>query len=120
MKMILQPIRCINCHGINIVKFGKTPEGKQRYKCREDSCDGRTFILDYSRPGSLRSVKKQIINMAMNGSGVRDTARVLHVSPNTVTRELKKRISVAASEFVVVKATESRTGSGGDSTGSMR
>ncbi len=91
MKMILQPIRCINCHGINIVKFGKTPEGKQRYKCREDSCDGRTFILDYSRPGSSRSVKKQIIDMAMNGSGVRDTARVLHVSPNTVTRELKKK-----------------------------
>jgi len=108
--MILQPIRCIHCHGTNIVKFGKTPEGKQRYKCREDVCSGRTFILDYSRPGSLRSVKQQIVDMAMNGSGVRDTARVLHVSPNTVTRELKKRVSVAASQPTSVKATESRTG----------
>jgi transposase-like protein len=29
--------------------------------------------------------------MAMNASGMRDTARVLHVSPTTVLQELKKR-----------------------------
>ena len=106
--MIFQPVHCIHCHGTDIVKFGRKPEGKQRYQCRESSCKGRTFILDYSRSGSLRSVKKQIIDMAMNGSGVRDTARVLHVSPNTVTRELKKRISVASSKPVGAEATESR------------
>jgi len=33
---------------------------------------------------------------------------VLHVSPNTVTRELKKRVSVAVSQPTGVKATESR------------
>jgi transposase-like protein len=106
--MILQPIHCIHCHGTDIVKFGKTPEGKQRYKCREDACNGRTFILNYSHLGRLRGTKQQIIDMAMNGSGVRDTARVLHVSPNTVTRELKKRIYVTASKPVSVKATEAR------------
>jgi transposase-like protein len=36
-------------------------------------------------------VKHQIIEMAMNASGIRDTARVLHVSPTTVIKELKKR-----------------------------
>lgn len=108
--MILQQIHCIHCRGIDLVKFGKTPEGKQRYRCRGNVCSGRTFILDYSRPGSLHSVKQQIVDMAMNGSGVRDTARVLHVSPNTVTRELKKRVSVAASQSTGVKATESRAG----------
>ena len=35
--------------------------------------------------------KRQIVDMAMNASGIRDTARVLHVSPNTVINELKKR-----------------------------
>lgn len=79
--MILQSVRCI-CHGTNIVKFGRTPEGKQRYKCREDICNGLTFIIDYSRPGSKSSVK-QLIDMAMNGSGVRDPARFLHVNTNT-------------------------------------
>jgi hypothetical protein len=29
--------------------------------------------------------------MAMNASGIRDTARVLHVSPTTVLKELKKK-----------------------------
>jgi transposase-like protein len=39
----------------------------------------------------LPEVKQQIVAMAMNASGIRDTARVLHVSPTTVLKELKKR-----------------------------
>jgi len=29
--------------------------------------------------------------MALNASGIRDTARVLHVSPTTILKELKKK-----------------------------
>jgi transposase-like protein len=36
-------------------------------------------------------VKQQIVDRAMNASGMRDTARVLHVSPTTVMKALKKR-----------------------------
>jgi transposase-like protein len=36
-------------------------------------------------------VKQQIADMAMNASGIRDTARVLHISPTTVINELKKK-----------------------------
>jgi len=61
---------------------------EQRYKCRETACDRRTFILDYHLD-NLR-VKQQIVNMALNGSGVQ-IQQVLHVSPSTVIRELKKR-----------------------------
>ncbi len=89
--MITQVLHCPNCQGTDIVKHGKSPEGKQRYKCRETACDGRTFILDYAYAGQSRQVKQKIVDMALNGSGVRDTARVLHVSPSTVIRELKKR-----------------------------
>ena len=49
------------------------------------------FILSYSRNGELPEVKQKIIKMALNGCGVRDTARVLGVSINTVIRELKKK-----------------------------
>jgi transposase-like protein len=49
------------------------------------------FLLDYSYPGQSPEVKRQIVDMALNASGVRDTARVLHVSTNTVMKELKKR-----------------------------
>ena len=89
--MIPKQIHCTYCHGIDIVRFGKTPAGKQWYQCRESVCNGRAFILTCSRPGSLQSVKQQVIDMVMNGSEVRSTARILYISPNTVTRELKKK-----------------------------
>jgi transposase-like protein len=41
--------------------------------------------------GAIPEVKQQIVDMALNASGIRDTARVLHVSPTTVIKELKKR-----------------------------
>ena len=54
-------------------------------------CDGRIFILEDSYPGRSRQVKQQIVDMALNRSGIRDTARVLHVSTSTVIKELKKK-----------------------------
>src|ERR1043166_5716114 len=89
--MIIQVLHCPYCQGIDIVKHGLSPEGKQRYRCR--TClegRGRTFLLEYSYAGQSPAVKQQIVDMAMNASGIRDTARVLHISPTTVLKELKK------------------------------
>jgi IS1 family transposase len=36
-------------------------------------------------------IKKQVIEMAINGSGIRDTARVLHINKNTVIATLEKK-----------------------------
>jgi hypothetical protein len=52
---------------------------------------GRTILLEYTYAGQLPDVKQQIVKMAMNASGIRDTARVLHVSPTTVIKELKNK-----------------------------
>src|SRR4029453_9673826 len=90
-RMIAQVLHCPHCHGTDIVRHGKTPQRKQRYRCRETACQVRTFLLDYSYPGQSQRMKEQIVDMAMNASGIRDTARVLHVSPTTVIKELKKR-----------------------------
>src|SRR5215471_10699992 len=89
--MIIQVLHCPYCQETDIVKHGLSPEGKQRYRCR--ACldgRGRTFLLEYSYAGQSPEVKQQIVEMAMNASGIRDTARVLHVSPTTVMAELKK------------------------------
>jgi transposase-like protein len=90
-RMITQVLHCPHCQGTDIVRHGKTPQGKQRYRCREAACQGGTFLLDYSYAGQSQHIKEQIVDMAMNASGIRDTARVLHVSPTTVIKELKKR-----------------------------
>lgn len=38
----------------------------------------------------MSEVKQKIGDLAINGSGIRDTARVLKISPTTVIEELKK------------------------------
>ncbi len=90
--MITQVLHCSYCQGTDIVRHGISPEGKQRYRCREcREGRGRTFLLEYTYAGQSPEVKEKIVDMAMNASGIRDTARVSHVSPTTVISELKKR-----------------------------
>ena len=89
--MVLLPVKCPVCNGINVTKHGNTSNGKQRFICKDQGCKGKTFIQDYSEKGRLPETKQQIIEMALNGSGIRDTARVLGISPATVINELKKR-----------------------------
>lgn len=89
--MVLIPVRCPHCDTDQVVKRGKTETGKQRYLCQNDDCARRTFLLDYSYRACLPWVKEQIIDMTINGSGVRDTGRVLGISKDTVVSALKKR-----------------------------
>ena len=89
--MVLAPVKCPACGGIDVVKHGKASNGKQRFLCRDRTCQCKTFIQDYAEKGRLPEVKQQIIAMAMNGSGVRNTSRVLGISTATVLNELKKK-----------------------------
>lgn len=61
-------------------------------------CSRSSFIREYSYRGYLLGVKQQIADMAVNGSGIRDTARVLKISPTTVIETLKKRSFSRASQ----------------------
>ena len=86
--MIMQVLHCPHCQGTDIIRHGTTRQGKQRYRCQENACKGRTFLLDYTYAGHSAGVKQQIIDITMNASGIRDTARVLHVSPTTVIKQV--------------------------------
>ncbi len=46
--------------------------GSERLRLNEE-CPKKTFLLDYSYNGYLAEVKSQIVDMALNGSGIRDT-----------------------------------------------
>ena len=83
-------IHCPSCDADDISKFGFSTTGKQRFRCNNIDCKRKTFLLNYTNKGFLPSIKNQIVEMALNGSGVRDTARVLNISVNTVINELKK------------------------------
>jgi len=47
--------------------------------------------LDYTCNANKPGVKDQIVPLALNACGVRDTARTLKISKGTVMRELKKK-----------------------------
>ena len=36
--MVLKPVECPACHGTNVIKHGKSGEGKQRYLCQDQEC----------------------------------------------------------------------------------
>jgi len=70
-----QKIICPNCGSDKIMKSGWNSLGTKRYRCQ-----------NYDQ-----GIKEQVVEMAINGSGIRDTARVLKINKNTVINTLKKK-----------------------------
>ena len=91
--MAHEEVICINCSHADVVRNGKSSSGIQRYRCRYPEC-GKTFQRNYRYRAYAPGVKKTIVDMALNGSGIRDTARVLCVSINTVMRTIKKKRAI--------------------------
>ena len=89
--MVHRLVACPYCQGKQIVKRGRTETGKQRYRCQNEECSHQSFLLDPAYKGRLPEIKQRIIEISLNGSGVRDIARVLPISTATVLHELKKR-----------------------------
>ena len=75
-----------------VIKGGKTKTGQQRYKCHNADCPRYSFQRTLIYKGRSPEIKEQVVDMSLNGSGIRDTARVLKISPTTVISELKKNL----------------------------
>src|SRR5438105_13666604 len=90
-------VRCPYCHSDQIVKRGTTRRGTQRYLCQTTACPSPSFLLEDSYQGRLSEVKPQSIAMSLNASGMRNTARVLRISTDTVLRALRKKAAALAS-----------------------
>ena len=88
--MAVVEVQCPKCRSHAVVKYGRQANGEQRYRCNNLHCERRIFLLQYHNTGRLPEVKRQMVDMALNGSGIRDIARVLGVSPTTVMTTLKK------------------------------
>ena len=89
--MVLTPVFCPRCHTHDVIKGGFSANGKQRYICKNEICECCTFITDYSYNALKTGVKPKIVEMTLNGSGIRDISRVLEISPTTVINELKNK-----------------------------
>jgi transposase-like protein len=85
-----QEIVCPECGSNQITKSGRTEQGTQRYRCQHEGYPTKTFLLNYRYKAYVPGVKRQVVEMAINGSGIRDTGRVLGINKNTVISTLKK------------------------------
>ncbi|MBC3789516.1 IS1-like element transposase [Spirosoma utsteinense] len=87
--MVTLVVSCRYCGNQDAVRRkGLSTNGNQRYKC--ENCK-RSFQLVYTHKAHEPGIKERVIDMALNGSGIRDTARVLKINMNTVMSTLKKR-----------------------------
>jgi transposase-like protein len=90
-KMIHQEARhCLYCTSNDLVKNGKSANGIQRWRC--NSCK-KGFRFDYRYNACKAGISEKIIELTMNGSGVRDIGRVLRISKDTVCSVLKKNFA---------------------------
>ncbi|EKM0530502.1 IS1 family transposase [Cronobacter turicensis] len=80
-------VHCPRCQSALVYRHGQNPKGRDRFRCRD--CH-RVFLLTYTYEARKPGVKDQITEMAFNGAGIRDTARVLKIGINTVIRTPKK------------------------------
>jgi len=107
--MVSVPVQCPYCHSSEVIKAGKQANGTQRYQCQNSQCARRSFLLHYHDRGRVPEVRRQVVDMAINGSGIRDTARVLRISPTTVIAVLKKsRRAATRQPHVTVSASFTR------------
>jgi insertion element IS1 protein InsB len=88
--MAVVPVQCPQCQSLAVVKYGTQPNGAQRYRYQNPDCARRIFLLTYQDRGRLPEVKQQMVDLTLNGSGVRDIVPVLGVSSATVIDTLKK------------------------------
>ncbi|HCC94261.1 MAG TPA: IS1 family transposase [Flavobacteriaceae bacterium] len=89
-----QTKKCSN----KLIKYGKTKNGNQRYKCK--NCQ-KTRVEIYSYNAYITTINYNIVQLK-EGLGIRSTARYLKISTTT----LLKRILEIASKIVPPKITE--------------
>ena len=73
--------------------IGRSTHEEPRYRCLDDRCSTKTFMLEYRYKAYAVGVKEQSVEMAINGSGIRDTSRVLGISKSTVINTIKAKES---------------------------
>jgi len=98
-----ETITCPACSSLNIKKNGINKQAKQRYRCKR--C-GKQFILRYAYRAYLKYIRELVVPMSLNGSGIRDTARVLRVSPTTVMKLIREQAENLPPEKLPERVTD--------------
>jgi len=89
--VVLEPVCCLSCNSTDVVKQGYTETGNPRYRCCNGAGSHTPLMRDYANIGWLPEMKGKVVDRALNASGIRETCRVLNVSPSTVIKILRDK-----------------------------
>ncbi len=106
--MVSVPVQCPSGQSAEGIQASRQANGAQRYQCQNRQCERRIFLLHYQHRARVPEVRRQVVEMAINGSGVRDTARVWRISPTTVIAVLKKGPALQHANPTVLPPRRSR------------
>ncbi|MEO5340283.1 MAG: hypothetical protein H7837_07185 [Magnetococcus sp. MYC-9] len=90
--MAVVEVRCPDCDSLNVVRYGRQPNGAQRFVCQNPSCERRVFLLNYQVKSRPPEARQRIIDLALNGVDVEETARLLSL-PSAVVLEVFQQLS---------------------------
>ncbi|MBF0162303.1 MAG: IS1 family transposase [Magnetococcales bacterium] len=82
--MAVVEVRCPDCDSLNVVKYGRQPNGAQRFICQNPPCTRRVFLLNYQIKPRPTVTRQQIIDLALSGADVQETAQLLRLPQESV------------------------------------
>ena len=82
--MAVEVVRCPHCQSGEVGQYGTAATGTDRCRCQHAAQCGRTFIRASPYQGRVPQGKRPSVERTLKGSGGREIARVLQISPNTV------------------------------------
>jgi transposase-like protein len=86
--MVTITVRCPHCGSEQITKYGRAPNGKQKYRCQACGRQSRDNPTPHAYPEARR---EEILHAYEERSSLRGLTRTFGVSRTTVIGWLKKR-----------------------------
>ncbi|MBF0414727.1 MAG: IS1 family transposase [Magnetococcales bacterium] len=107
--MALTQVRCPDCNGLNVVKYGKQPNGEQRYSCQDPRCSRTIFLLNYRSQPVVQSSRTRIIELALDGYDAQAISESLGLPEEEVSRVFQQLSRLTAPPMGVRSRSDKRT-----------
>lgn len=88
--MLTEVVCCPACSSSDVIRFGTTECGNQRYRCR--ACR-KTFCRDPRPRAYSDGFKEQVLRAYQERSSMRGVCRVFNISRNTLIKWLREKKS---------------------------
>jgi|SRR6185312_7399907 len=98
-------MNCIICNE-NCIRWRKQNNGEQRYYCK---CCKKHQQENYKYNAYNSETDKEISLHTKEGCGIRSTARLLHISPTTVIKRIRKISACVVKPSYILKGNKYET-----------